>query len=90
MENAIQFIQVTPEQLQDKIVEGVRKVLLDHVKPTGEEKLLSLKDAYEFLGISRGALHNYTTSGKIKAYGIGNRVFYKRSELMNSLVPLNK
>jgi excisionase family DNA binding protein len=33
-------------------------------------------------------VHNWTKSGKLKAYGIGNRVYYKLSEVDGALVPL--
>ena len=34
-------------------------------------------------------VHNWTKSGKLKAYGIGNRVYYKRSEVESVLIPFN-
>ncbi|MDO8315999.1 MAG: helix-turn-helix domain-containing protein [Flavobacterium sp.] len=41
------------------------------------------------LKINISTLHNWTKKGTIIAYGIGNRVYYKRGELMASLIRIN-
>ncbi|MCR9066092.1 MAG: helix-turn-helix domain-containing protein [Cytophagales bacterium] len=55
-----------------------------------ESKLLTRKQAAELLQINLSTLFHYTRSGKLKAWGIGNRVYYKLDEIMNeALKPLN-
>lgn len=45
-------------------------------------KYLCTKEACQYLGITRGTLHNYVKLGKIKKYRDGNaRPFYIREEL---------
>lgn len=92
-ENVIQFIQVTPEQLQEAIIEGV-KVQLDELKksfqPKEASEYLTRNEVKELLKIDLSTVHNYTKRGKLKSYGIGNRVYYKRSEVENSIKPLNQ
>ena len=51
--------------------------------------LLTRKQASEFLHINLSTLWVWTNAKKIQAYGIGNRVFYKKSELLDALRPLN-
>ncbi|HRH10403.1 MAG TPA: helix-turn-helix domain-containing protein [Bacteroidia bacterium] len=34
-------------------------------------------------------MHNWCVKGKLKPYGIGNRVYFKRSEIEANLVPLS-
>ncbi|MCA0362536.1 MAG: helix-turn-helix domain-containing protein [Bacteroidetes bacterium] len=52
--------------------------------------LLTRKETAELLGINLSTLWSYTKTGKLKAYGLGNKVFYRYSEIMNeSLRPLN-
>lgn len=85
--NTIQFIQVTPEELENRILDGVKKIIESFEKPN-DEKLMSRNEAAEFLEISSVTLWSWTSSGKIKSYGIGNRVYYKKSELIDALKPL--
>lgn len=89
MENSIQFIQITPEQLEERIVSGISKIIDNVIKPSSEEELLSRTEAAKFLGISTVTLWDWTNKKKITSYGISNKVFYKKSELLASLVPLN-
>ena len=52
--------------------------------------LLTRKETAELLGINLSTLWSYTKTGKLKAYGLGNKVFYRYSEILNeSLRPLN-
>jgi excisionase family DNA binding protein len=54
------------------------------------ETLLSKNEVKDYLGISLNTLDKYTKDGTIPAYGIGSRVMYKRSEVLNSLIRINK
>ena len=51
--------------------------------------LLTRAEASNLLKINITTLHNWTKKGNIIAYGIGNRVYYKRGELMGSLIRIN-
>jgi len=53
------------------------------------EDLLTRKEACKLLQIDSSTLWNWTNKGRVTAYGIANRRYYKRSELMKSLKPLN-
>ena len=46
------------------------------------------KETCDFLKISLTTLWHWTNKGKIDSYGIGNRVYYKKVDLLNSLVLL--
>ena len=54
------------------------------------DELLTRTQACKFLQIDSSTLWHWTNKGKVKAYGIANRRYYKRSELMESLTPLKK
>lgn len=54
-----------------------------------EENLLSREQACELLAINKTTLWKHTKNGKLKAYGIGNRVYYKKHELLESVKPIN-
>lgn len=52
-------------------------------------ELLTRKQAAEFLHVNLSTLWLWTNAKKFPAYGLGNRVFYKKSEIIASLRPLN-
>jgi hypothetical protein len=54
------------------------------------EELLTREEACEFLKIDSSTLWAWTNKKKVKAYGIGARRYYKRSELLESLTLLKK
>lgn len=88
---AVQFIQVTPEQLQATILEGVKKQLTELKKefqPKEPTEYLTRSEVAEMLKIDLSTLFNWTKKGKLKAHGIGARVYYKRSEIESAIVGL--
>ena len=88
----VQFIQVTPEKLQDDILKGVEEKLSELKKefqPKEPTEYLTRKEVAELLKIDLASVHNWTKKGKLKAYGIGGRVYYKRTEVDASIKPLN-
>lgn len=92
--DTIQFIQTTPQQLADLITEGVKIQLLELKKSLNSQEanddLLTRKEACKFLSIDSSTLWAWTCKQKIQAFGIANRRYYKRSELLECLIPLNK
>lgn len=92
--DTVQFIQTTPQQLADLITEGV-KIQLQELKKNldsqqANDELLTREETCKFLSIDSSTLWAWTNKGKVKAYGIGNRRYYKRSELLESLKLLKK
>ena len=89
----IQFISVTPEQLQDAIIEGVKTQLQDlkeHFEPKTPNEYLTRVEVSEMLKIDLSSVHNWTKKRILISYQIGGRVYYKRAEVENSIVKLNK
>lgn len=89
----VQFIQVTPEQLQNAIIEGVKTQLQDlkkHFEPKTPTEYLTRSEVAKMLSVDLSTVHNYTKRELLTSYGIGARVYYKRSEVENSLIKLNK
>jgi len=87
----VQFIQITPEQLQEEIIKGV-KTELEQLKkdfqPKQPSEYLTRNEVAEMLKIDLSSVHNWTKKGKLKAYGIGGRVYYKREEIEKSIIKL--
>lgn len=90
----INFLQVTTEELQNAVLIGVKNLLQDFKKDLKKQaesdELLTRTEAYKFLKIDSSTLWHWTNKGKVKAYGIGNRRYYKRAELLECLIPLKK
>ncbi|WP_026914218.1 helix-turn-helix domain-containing protein [Christiangramia portivictoriae] len=87
----VQFIQTTPEQLQESILKGVKNQL-DELKkqyqPKEPEEYLSRAEVAKMLKVDISTVHNWSKSGRLKRFGIGNRVYYKRSEVERAIVQL--
>lgn len=86
-----QFTTLEPEILSEAIAAAVKKQLQDWTaeivaKPIDE--LMSREEAAEYLRVSISTINNWRRSGKLVAYGLGNRVFFKRSEVESSLTKL--
>lgn len=54
------------------------------------ETYLTRQEVSEMLKCDLSTVHNWTKAGILKAYGIGNRVYYKLSEIESSMIPLNR
>ena len=90
--NSVQFIQTTPEALAELIKDGVKSLFNDLLKefPTpNNDELLTREQTCNFLQIDVVTLWRWSKAGKVVSYGIGNRRYFKKSELMASLIPLN-
>ncbi|KAA2218547.1 helix-turn-helix domain-containing protein [Maribacter flavus] len=89
----IQFIQVTPEQLQKSILEGVRNQIQElkkNFQPKEPTQFLTRSQVAEMLQIDLSTVHNWTKKSILTAHQIGGRVYYKRSEVEDAMVELKK
>jgi len=87
----VQFISVTPEQLQTAILEGVEtqlETLKLHFQPKQSETYLSRAEVSRMLKVSLVTLNKWNKNGKLKAVGIGGRVLYRQSDIENAIVEL--
>lgn len=92
-ESNIQFIQTTPEQLQAAIVQGVKSELEDlkkNFQPKEPTEYLTRHEVASLLKVDISSVHNYTSRGILKSWGIGRRVYYKRKEVESAIVELQK
>ncbi|MEO9805002.1 MAG: helix-turn-helix domain-containing protein [Reichenbachiella sp.] len=75
---------ISKEELVEQVAKKVSDLLVSSINPP-EELLIKPKDAAELLQVSAPTLNSWTTKGLLKAYTIGRRKFYKKSEIINSL-----
>lgn len=51
--------------------------------------ILTREETAKLLSISLPTLWNWTKKNILKSYGIGSRVYYKKDEVINSLIQIN-
>ena len=87
----VQLFQITPEELQKAIVNGV-KTHLDELKinfqPKEPTEYMTRQEVAEWLKVDVSTVHNWTVKGIIKKYALEGKVFYKRAEVEQSIVAL--
>lgn len=74
------------EIIAEKLVDKLEKRIATLISKQNDEELLTRTETVELLKINLTTLWNWTKKGKLTAYGIGNRVYYKRGEIMKALV----
>lgn len=92
MSATVQFIQYTPEQLQNEILAGVKHQLddfLKHFTPKQPNEYLTRQEVAKMFNVDISTVHNWCKSKKLKPLGIGSRVYFLRSDIEACLKPLN-
>lgn len=87
----VQFIQTTPQELQQQINEGLKIQLqefLKHFAPIQPKEYLTRSDVAKMFSVDISTVSNWQKSGKLKPLGISGRVYFLRSEVEASLKPL--
>ncbi|AQS93880.1 DNA-binding protein [Polaribacter sp. BM10] len=93
MTNSILLESLNIQTLKELIKEGVKSQLNDFketLQTHNPDELLTREQTCKFLQIDSSTLWAWTNKGKVIAYGIGNRRYYKKAELLNSLQQLKK
>jgi hypothetical protein len=92
--NSILLQTLTVEQLQQLIGTSVRNGIIELQKEIqtkdNSEELMTREETCQFLKIDSSTLWAWTNNGKVKAYGIGARRYYKKTEIMECLTLLKK
>ncbi|MBU2904693.1 helix-turn-helix domain-containing protein [Arenibacter algicola] len=94
MTHSILLQDLTPEQLgnliDDKLASRLEQLRKQLSNQEANDNLLTRDETCKFLKVDSSTLWAWTNKGKVKAYGIGSRRYYKRSELLECLTPLTK
>jgi hypothetical protein len=93
MTNSILLQNVSPEQFKELITNVFKTQLEDfknNFKANNGDELLTREETCKLLQIDSSTLWHWTNKGKVKAYGIANRRYYKKAELLECLTPLKK
>ena len=92
MENSILIEKLTNEELEHSIRAIIREELEEFKNSLpeliNEDDLLTRKEVADLLQIDLSTIHNWTKKGRLKSYGIGNRVYFRRKDIDEALIPL--
>jgi len=89
-----------PFETLDKRQSNIESILLDlsqtihnlknNFEPKQPTEYLTRNEVSEWLKCDLSTLWLWTKKGKLTSYGIGNRTYYKRTEIENAIICLNK
>lgn len=88
----VQFLGISLDELQNVIASNLKKELSQitaNFQPKEPTEYLTRHEVSELLKVDLSTVHNWTKRGKLKSFGLGSRVYYKRSEVESALQPLN-
>jgi len=89
----LQIESTNTKDFKNEILIGVREELKSFASSlhgSNEDQLLTREETAKMLSISLVTLWNWTRTDIIPAYRIGNKVRYKKSEVLTALKQMNK
>jgi excisionase family DNA binding protein len=87
MNNQIILNGITIHDLAEALAPLLKTTLVQPQDALPEN--ITRKQACAILNIGLATLWKHTKAGKLTAYGIGNRIMYKRDEVLQALKPIN-
>jgi predicted DNA-binding transcriptional regulator AlpA len=78
---------ISLQELAEAIAPLLKPQIVTQLEPIND--LLTRVEVCQLLSFNKTSLWKHTKSGKLKSYGIGNRVYYKRSEVIEAVKPTN-
>lgn len=85
------MIQLTTAELKDLISDAVKNELEELKKQLQipkTEKYLTRKEVMQLFKISKGTLSNWVEAGTLTKYGVGGRIYFKSSEIEQTMIKL--
>lgn len=78
---------ITLQELAEALAPLLQPQQVAQVEPSND--LLTRDEVCRLLNFNKTSLWKHTKSGRLKSYGIGNRVLYKKSEVLEAVKPIN-
>lgn len=89
LQNSVMVHNLDVPQFEE-LIKSTVKEQLDELKNSlnkdNSDELLTREETFNFLKIDSSTLWAWTKNGKLKVYGIANRRYYKRSEVLDCLI----
>lgn len=80
---------LTAEELVRAIKDGIKEVIelssANSQDQDGGEQLLSIEDVQKIFNVSKVTIHKWKKKGLIPYYKLNRKVYFKKSEVINSL-----
>lgn len=89
----IQFVATSPQDLKNEITADVKVILddfLKHFTPKQPAEYLTRQQVVQMFDVDLSTVANWQKNGKLKPLGLGSRVYFLRSDIEASLIPLNQ
>jgi hypothetical protein len=88
MENTI-ITTLNIEELTEVIKSSVLEAILDQnsnkLKQTSSDDLIKIEDIQDIFGVSKVTVHKWKKKGLIPYYKMNRKVYFKKSEVINSM-----
>jgi hypothetical protein len=81
--NTIQFINISPDDLINQIIEKVKT----NTATAPTQDIMNLQETIDFLKSSRTTVDVLVRKGIITRYKLGQSTYFKKSEIINALIP---
>lgn len=90
-QHIIQIKNITLDELKNELLTDIKQLIETLIQePQKFDELLIRKQTADLLKISLVTLWDWTRKDIIPTYRIGNKVRYKKSEVLVSIKPMNK
>lgn len=87
-----QFIKVLLDEIEKRIYNRIKPefdLIRKEFRPREPTEYLTRNETKELLKVDLSTVHNWVVKKKLKAYGLGHRVYFKRSEVEAAIKPIN-
>ncbi|WP_312922942.1 helix-turn-helix domain-containing protein [Empedobacter brevis] len=88
LQNQISLLNISKDDLFDLMVEAAKSAKDTISSKEESNELLTRQETSKLLNINSTTLWRWTNSKKLVPYGIGGRVYYKRSEVLEAVKSL--
>ena len=86
----IQIEGLTASELEQRFsqLETMLSNVMSGLNQNKGDEWMTREQVIKMLGINASTLWHWCKKSKLKSYGLGNKVFFKRSEVEQALIPL--
>lgn len=93
MDKGFHLVEMTQQELKElfyNVIKTELEVLKIDLKPKVANTYLTRREVAEMFKIDLSSIHNWCKKGILFPYQIGNRVYFKHSEIEETIVKLKK
>lgn len=84
----IEITEVTVDEIADKVADKLLekiKLYIDELNTNQNDIFLTRTETAEYLKVDLSTHWNWTNKGKLTSYGLGNRRYYNKKEIIDLL-----